>query len=112
MNADVLQGRWDQIRGDAKHWWGQLTDDDLDRVGGEVDRLVGVLQEKYGYTKERARQEVDRYLRQYNMQLRHMAEALPENVRQVVTQNPWLPLVGLVVLGLAIALVIRATRGQ
>ena len=32
MNKDVLEGKWKQIRGEAKAWWGKLTDDDLDRA--------------------------------------------------------------------------------
>jgi len=59
MNSDVLQGRWKQLRGDIKTWWGRLTDDDLERVAGQKDRLVGLVQEKYGYTREKALQEVD-----------------------------------------------------
>ena len=36
MNKDVLEGKWKQIRGEAKAWWGKLTDDDLERAAGEV----------------------------------------------------------------------------
>ena len=52
MNTDILEGKWKQIRGEAKAWWGKLTDNDLDRVAGKFDVLVGLLQEKYGYTRE------------------------------------------------------------
>lgn len=62
MNQDTFEGRWKQIRGKAKEWWGELTDDELDRIGGKKDQLVGALQAKYGYTKEQAEQEVDRRL--------------------------------------------------
>jgi len=60
MNDDILAGKWKQVRGQAKEWWGKLTDDDLDKVEGKVERLVGLLQEKYGYTKEAAMKEIDR----------------------------------------------------
>ena len=46
MNKDVLEGKWKQIRGEAKAWWGKLTDDDLDRAAGKLDVLTGLLQEK------------------------------------------------------------------
>ncbi len=59
MNKDILEGRWKQIRGEAKSWWGKLTDDDLDRAAGKVDILAGLLQEKYGYTRERAVEEIE-----------------------------------------------------
>ena len=41
----------------AKIWWGKLTDDDLDKVAGKYDQLIGLLQEKYGYTREQAEEE-------------------------------------------------------
>ena len=58
MNNDVFEGKWKQVRGQAKEWWGKLTDDDLDRVGGKYEQLVGVVQEKYGYTRERVEKEL------------------------------------------------------
>ena len=57
MNNDVFEGKWKQLRGKAKVWWGKLTDDDLDKVEGNYDKLVGLLQEKYGYTREQAEEE-------------------------------------------------------
>jgi uncharacterized protein YjbJ (UPF0337 family) len=57
MNNDIFQGKWKQMRGQAKVWWGKLTDDDLEKVGGNVDKLIGLLQEKYGYTRQQAEDE-------------------------------------------------------
>jgi uncharacterized protein YjbJ (UPF0337 family) len=57
VNNDILEGKWKQVRGQAKEWWGKLTDDDLDRVAGKSEQLIGLLQEKYGYTRERAEEE-------------------------------------------------------
>jgi uncharacterized protein YjbJ (UPF0337 family) len=58
MNDDIFEGLWKQIRGQAKIWWGELTDDDLDKVDGKRDQLLGLLQEKYGYTREQAEDEL------------------------------------------------------
>jgi uncharacterized protein YjbJ (UPF0337 family) len=57
MNKDIFEGKWKQVRGKAKVWWGKLTDDDLDKVQGNYDKLIGLLQVKYGYTREQAEEE-------------------------------------------------------
>jgi uncharacterized protein YjbJ (UPF0337 family) len=61
MNSDILKGKWKQFKGEIKENWGKLTDDDLDRIEGEYDQLVGRIQERYGYSREEAEREVDEY---------------------------------------------------
>ena len=70
MNKDILQGQWKQIRGEAKSWWGKLTDDDLTRVAGKYETLTGVLQEKYGYTRQQAEAEIDKRVTAYEANLK------------------------------------------
>lgn len=62
MNQDIFEGKWKEMRGQVKEWWGKLTDDDLDRVSGKADQIIGLLQQKYGYTKEHAQEEYNRRL--------------------------------------------------
>jgi len=63
MSDDILKGKWKQLRGQVQQKWGDLTNDDLDRIQGAQTEFEGLLQERYGYTKERARQEVNDFLR-------------------------------------------------
>jgi uncharacterized protein YjbJ (UPF0337 family) len=63
MNDDIFKGKWKQLRGQIQQKWGDLTNDDLDRIQGAQDEFEGLLQERYGYTKERAKQEVDSLIR-------------------------------------------------
>ncbi|HHJ1396853.1 TPA: CsbD family protein [Pseudomonas aeruginosa] len=58
MNSDVIKGKWKQLTGKIKERWGALTDDDLQAADGHAEYLVGKLQERYGWSKERAEQEV------------------------------------------------------
>jgi len=68
MNEDIFAGQWKQMRGELKSWWGRLGDDDLERVGGQKDQLIGLVQSKYGYVREHAEQEVERRLKEFSDQ--------------------------------------------
>ena len=70
MNDDILEGRWKQVKGNVRNWWGKLTDDDIDRIGGKSEKMVGVLQERYGWTKDRANEELTTRLAQYDAEMR------------------------------------------
>jgi len=65
INQDVLAGKWKQARGKVKQVWGKLTDNDLDRISGNTDQLIGVVQERYGYTREQAEKEVAKFIDQF-----------------------------------------------
>jgi len=58
VNAQALQGQWNQIRGELKKKWGQLTDDDLRFNNGNIDQLVGKIQQRTG----EAREAIEQYL--------------------------------------------------
>jgi uncharacterized protein YjbJ (UPF0337 family) len=63
MSDDIFKGKWKQLRGQVQQKWGDLTNDDLDRMQGAQTEFEGLLQERYGYTKERAKQEVNDFLK-------------------------------------------------
>ena len=62
MNWDQIRGNWKQIKGSARKAWGDLTDDDLDKIEGERERLVGKIQERYGVAKAEAERRVDAWV--------------------------------------------------
>ena len=66
MNADVLKGKWTSLKGEVKAQWGKLTDDEIIRTEGDLDKLRGKLQEKYGYSKEKAHDELNQFLNRVN----------------------------------------------
>lgn len=74
MNEDIFAGKWQQIRGEAKAWWGKLTDDDLERASGKLEVLAGLLREKYGYTRENAMNEIDQRVSAYEAKLNREIE--------------------------------------
>jgi uncharacterized protein YjbJ (UPF0337 family) len=66
MNRDVFEGKWKQLKGEMKRQWGKLTDDEFDQIEGNKDKLVGLVQERYGYARDRAAQEVDEFLNRHH----------------------------------------------
>jgi uncharacterized protein YjbJ (UPF0337 family) len=58
MDWDRVAGNWTQVKGKIKDRWGKLTDDDLERIAGERDQLIGRLQELYGSNEAHAEAEL------------------------------------------------------
>lgn len=61
MNTDMVQGSLKELKGDIKQTWSKLTDDDLNYLDGGVDQIIGKVQKAYGFTKERATEEFDKF---------------------------------------------------
>lgn len=61
MNWDRIEGNWKQFAGKVKESFGNLTDDDIVKLNGNREQLEGMLQERYGYAKDKAKAEIDRW---------------------------------------------------
>ena len=61
MNSDTFKGQWHQIKGEVKTQWGKLTDSDLEQIEGQSEKLIGKIQERYGYAKDRAEEEFRKF---------------------------------------------------
>jgi uncharacterized protein YjbJ (UPF0337 family) len=61
MDWNIIEGKWKELKGHAREQWGKLTDDELEEVGGKKDRLVGKLQQKYGYAADEADRRADEW---------------------------------------------------
>lgn len=61
MNRHQVSGQWKQLRGKVKEKWRDLTDDDLDKIEGKRDQLIGKIQQKYGIAKPEAEMQVDKW---------------------------------------------------
>lgn len=69
MNKEIIEGKWQQIKGDAKTKWGDLTDDDIDQIDGQREKLAGVLKEKYGKEKDEVEKEIDDWVEEVKKRL-------------------------------------------
>ena len=61
-NKNIFEGKWKQLKGLAQQKWGKLTGDDLDRIQGKRTELVGAIQERYGWARTKAENEVDQFV--------------------------------------------------
>jgi uncharacterized protein YjbJ (UPF0337 family) len=64
MDKDIIKGRWKEIKGKLRQKWGEVTDDDLSKMQGSYEELSGHLQKKYGYDKDRAKKEIDNFVKE------------------------------------------------
>ena len=62
MNTDILKGKWMQVKGDIRSKWGKVTDNDLTEIQGDTEKMIGKLQERYGYKREQAQKELNDFL--------------------------------------------------
>ena len=65
MEENILKGKWKEIKGGIKEQWGKLTDDDLITIEGQEEKLIGILQKKYGYSKEEADKQYRNFIVRY-----------------------------------------------
>jgi uncharacterized protein YjbJ (UPF0337 family) len=63
MDWDRIEGNWKQFTGKVKEKWGDLTDDEIAQTNGKREQLEGLVQKKYGYAKDKVREEVDTWSR-------------------------------------------------
>jgi uncharacterized protein YjbJ (UPF0337 family) len=64
MNKYIIQGNWKETQGKFKEWWGKFTDDDLTQSEGNAEQIIGLLQKKYGYTRDHAEEEFNRRIKE------------------------------------------------
>lgn len=105
MNADMANARWDEMRGDVQQKWGRLTNSDLDQVQGQLNKLVGLIEDRYGYSPRKAQAEVNRFLSRYGIETGDMAGAasgLMAGVQRSMNDYP----LAFVAAGLVLALVL------
>lgn len=64
---DVLLGKWHELKGLVRQQWAKLTDDDVARLSGKTEELAGVLQQRYGYGKAQAENEINKWLQEHDL---------------------------------------------
>jgi uncharacterized protein YjbJ (UPF0337 family) len=82
INAQILQGQWNEIKGTLKEHWGILTNDDLRRFDGDLDKLVGLIQRKTGESRD----VVQKYLEEVTADASSALSSVVETARGYASQ--------------------------
>ena len=69
VNQDILQGKWPELKVQAKQHWGKLTDDDIALLSGKPDELAGLLRQRYGYGKAQTEMEINNWVQEAEKKL-------------------------------------------
>lgn len=107
MHTDRLVGKWDRFGSDARRTWDRLTDEELDQIKGNMGQLVGLVQQKYDYTKDQAQQEVTRFMDSHNGKAYQIARRLPGDMDHEVKRHPWAAVATALGLGMALGFLVK-----
>jgi uncharacterized protein YjbJ (UPF0337 family) len=110
MNMNAAIRDWNQVRGIAQEHWDKFTQEDLDKIEGMRDELVGLIQERYGYAKQRAEQELDQFFSTYDTKIRGIAQKLPGEADQTLLRYPWISLVTALGVGFILGFLLKPSR--
>jgi uncharacterized protein YjbJ (UPF0337 family) len=107
MNAQIqmVSNRWGELRGDVQRQWDRLTTTDLDHVQGELDQLVHLIEQKYGYSYKTARRQVEKFLNHYGQDSHELQTTLGQalgNLKAAAGRYPWAFVASAIVLSLVI----------
>ena|SRR3990172_829424 len=56
---------WEQLRGRIRERWGQLTEDELLEVDGQLDQLVSLIQQKTGEARQHIKRVINELSEEY-----------------------------------------------
>jgi uncharacterized protein YjbJ (UPF0337 family) len=94
MDWDEIERNWTELKGEVKHQWSKLTDEDVEFVKGKYAELLGLLQERYGHAKEQAEQEINDWAKRLKVDivaeftaLRHDVASLSASVGDLVRRQ-------------------------
>jgi len=110
VNTSVLVGKRHQARNGSKQWWGGLTDDAIEQVRGNVEHLASQLQQRYGYTRDKAELEANRLLDQYDRKVYEVVRSLPGDMVPKMIRYPWAAIATVLGLGLIVGFLVRPNR--
>jgi len=66
---DEIKGRWTELKGKARTRWSELTGDEWDQIAGDREQLIGKLQQRYGWSRAEAEQQVEMFVTEVDISM-------------------------------------------
>jgi uncharacterized protein YjbJ (UPF0337 family) len=82
MNQDTIQGKWNEIKGEIRKVWGNVTGDELEQTKGDLTSISGIIQQRYGQRKEDVSEKLNSIVDRYQNKFQDKAEDVKENLRR------------------------------
>jgi uncharacterized protein YjbJ (UPF0337 family) len=86
LNEDTIKGKWKEVKGGVQKMWGDLTDDEFDQAKGDLTSLSGIIQQRYGESKEAVQTKLNDYFgnawKDMKTEIAHGAEKAKDAVAQ------------------------------
>ena len=109
-NKNATASERQQLRDIAQEHWTKFTEEDLKKIETMRDDFVDMMQQRYGYAKQRAEEEVDRALSTSNARLEGVAHKLPGAMDQSLLRYPWVTIVTALGVGIILGFVLKPRR--
>jgi uncharacterized protein YjbJ (UPF0337 family) len=107
---NVINRDKEQVREIVQEHWTKFTEEDLKKIESMRDEFIDMVQQRYGYAKQRAEAEVDRALSTSNARLEGVAQKLPGEMDQTLLRYPWVTIVGALAVGLILGFMLKPRR--
>ena len=79
MNQTEFNSLWDNVKGEIKNTWGELTDSEIKKIDGQKDKLISLLESKYGLARDKAETKLDAFLE--TVKSSHNERAIGDGIR-------------------------------
>jgi uncharacterized protein YjbJ (UPF0337 family) len=66
LNEQQFEGKWKEIKGGIQNLWGRITDDELEQIKGNITEVSGLVEEKYGETKDEIKQKLTHLMESFD----------------------------------------------
>ena len=83
MDKQIIKGKWDEFKGEARKFWGDLTDNELEQTKGNVTAIGGLLRQKYGEAKDDVKTRFDGLVERFG----DKASDTTENIKQSLSDT-------------------------